>query len=255
MPVRNTQPESSQLSPVRRPGSELCRLPASPLAAAALSAACLLLPGGSLPAQTSPGPPAVPAHKHAAVTPGTEPSHAQPGTQPAQAAVATQPQPPKWPANDPPTAASVVWDSHGLRIVASNSSLAQILKDVSTKTGATLEGMGQDQRIFGAYGTGSVRDVLSQLLDGSGYNVLMIGDQGQGTPRRIVLSNRPTGPAAPPSRNFSPGTSSDAEPEEPQPPEPPPPPVQNVTPPSVPARTPQQMQELHQQQQQQNPQN
>ncbi len=57
--------------------------------------------------------------------------------------------------------------------------------------------MGQDQRIFGAYGPGPARDVLSQLLDGSGYNVLMIGDQGQGTPRRIVLSARPAGPAQP----------------------------------------------------------
>jgi len=32
------------------------------------------------------------------------------------------------------------------------------------------------------------RDVLSELLDGSGYNVLMIGDQGQGTPRTLVLT-------------------------------------------------------------------
>jgi len=37
--------------------------------------------------------------------------------------------------------------------------------------------------------------VLSQLLDGSGYNVLMIGDQGQGAPRQIVLTARQAGSA------------------------------------------------------------
>jgi len=33
----------------------------------------------------------------------------------------------------------------------------------------------------------------SQLLQGSGYNVLLVGDQGQGTPREIVLSSRHAG--------------------------------------------------------------
>jgi hypothetical protein len=89
----------------------------------------------------------------------------------------------------------VVWDSHGLHVEASNSSLEQILKDVSTATGAKLEGFSADQRVFGSYGPGTAREVLSQLLDGSGYNVVLIGDQGEGTPREIVLSSKPTGPA------------------------------------------------------------
>jgi hypothetical protein len=154
----------------------------------------------------------------------------------------------------------VVWDSHGLRIVASNSSLAQILKDVTTKTGATLEGMGKDERIFGAYGPGPARDVLSQLLDGSGYNVLMIGDQGQGTPRRIVLSARPTGPAPPSGPSTSNNEETDIEPQ-PQPePQPVPQPAPGVPPPGVPVRAPQMpgpdtQQRQQQQQQQQNPQN
>ena len=156
----------------------------------------------------------------------------------------------------------MVWDSHGLRIVASNASLAQILKDVTAKTGATLEGMGQDQRIFGAYGPGPARDVLSQLLDGSGYNILMIGDQGQGTPRRIVLSARPAGPA-PPS---GPSTSNDEENDAEQQPQPMTPQAPGTQPPNVPLRTPrqipqetqtpqQQPQQQQQPQPQQNPQN
>ena len=93
--------------------------------------------------------------------------------------------------NEHPSEATVVWNSQGLKIDASNSSLGQILKDVATATGARVQGLGQDQRIFGSYGPGPARDVLTQLLAGSGYNVLMVGDQGQGTPRQIVLSIRP----------------------------------------------------------------
>ena len=163
----------------------------------------------------------------------------------------------------------MVWDSHGLRIVASNSSLAQILKDVSAKTGAALEGMRQDERIFGSYGPAPARDVLSQLLDGSGYNVLLIGDQGQDTPRRIVLSARPSGTAQPPG-NPNPGASNDEETEadQQQPPETPPEPARQIPPPpgppGVPVHTPQQiLQDMQQRQQQpqqpqqpqQNPQN
>jgi hypothetical protein len=167
----------------------------------------------------------------------------------------------------------VVWDSHGLRIEAANSSLGQILKDVSTDTGAKVEGLRSDQRIFGTYGPGPAREVLSQLLDGTGYNVLMIGDQGSGTPRQIVLSSQPTGPA--PAANASRDTMNeeDYEAEQQQqeiqqqqfqqpPPEPPnirngfqppaqPPPMTPGGPPRTPQQIIQQMQ-LEQQQQQQN---
>jgi hypothetical protein len=179
---------------------------------------------------------------------------------------------PNWPANKKPAEASVVWDSHGLFIQASNSSLDQILNDISLKTGAKVEGMGADERVFGTYGPGPVRDVLRELLEGSGYNILLIGDLGQGTPRRIVLSGRPTGPAQPSGQS----TPSDSETDQEQvsgPEAPPTGPVPqpalpgSVPPPPVPVRSPQSMmqqQELmeqrqeqirQQQQQQNNPQN
>lgn len=69
----------------------------------------------------------------------------------------------------------------------------QILKDVQTATGAEIVGMSADQRVFGVYGPGLARDVLSQLLQGSGYNLLMIGDLGKGAPRQIVLSAKKAG--------------------------------------------------------------
>jgi hypothetical protein len=145
----------------------------------------------------------------------------QPPAAQAAAAPATPPAPevPKWPANEKPAPASVTWDSQGLRIDAANSSLAQILQDVATATGANVEGFGADQRVFGAYGPGPARDVLSLLLQGSGYNVVMIGDQGQGTPRRIVLSSRHAGTATA-AVSPAPAPASEEETEAEEPPQP-----------------------------------
>lgn len=131
----------------------------------------------------------------------------------APAAPATPPKP-SWPVDEAPTPAAVTWDSHGLQVKASNSSLRQILEAVSTETGAKVEGLGTDQRVFGDYGPGPARDVLLQLLHGSGYNVLMLGDEGAGTPRVIVLSARNEGPATPNRAN--PTASAAEDEEEPQ---------------------------------------
>lgn len=187
---------------------------------------------------------------------------------------------PHWPANDSPTPASVVWDATGLRINASNSSLQQILSEVSTETGTKIEGTIPDQRIYGEFGPGQARDVLSQLLLGSGYNVLLAGDLGKGAPREIVLTPRRASGGVPQTANVNrPQQDSDddmaEQPEDqPQPPIQPaePPPLQNNARPSFgpngPMRTPQQVMEemqqrqllqqqqmeQQQQQQQQNPQ-
>jgi hypothetical protein len=162
------------------------------------------------------------------------------------------PKPPDWPANDRPAEATVVWNSQGLHIEASNSSLEQILKDVATATGAKVQGFGADERIFGSYGPGKARDVLSQLLDGSGYNVIMIGDQGQGTPREIVMSVQPRGDAPPATNSQAVANDENADSEDqPQPQPPAPPPIRNGFAPGAPPRTPQQiMQEMQQRQQQ-----
>jgi hypothetical protein len=126
-----------------------------------------------------------------------------------------EPEKPKWPAFDPASAPTVVWDSQGLSINATNSSLQQILKDVATETGAKIEGLSADQRVFGVYGPGQAKDVLSQLLQGSGYNVIMIGDQGQGTPRQVLLSTRQAPTAATAVRPNPANNDDDSEAEEP----------------------------------------
>jgi hypothetical protein len=165
------------------------------------------------------------------------------------AAAPPEPELPKWPANEKPEPAAVTWDSHGLRIEAANSSLAQILADVGTATGTKFEGFDTDERIFGAFGPGPARDVISQLLQGSGYNVLMAGDQGGGTPREIVLSRRQTGTAQPAAAQ-TPASSNDEDTEADEPQQQNPPPIRPGFGPGGQPRTPQQMQQQIQQRQQ-----
>lgn len=163
------------------------------------------------------------------------------------------PEPPKpnWPAFDKPTPATVVWDSHGLSIEAANSSLEQILKEVSTETGARVDGLTADQRVFGTYGPGQARDVLSQLLQGSGLNVIMIGDQGQGAPKQILLSLRTKGAAQPATRGISSNNNDEEVEEQPEPPEQEPAPARPAFPPGTPPRSPQQIeQEMEQRREQ-----
>jgi hypothetical protein len=164
------------------------------------------------PATAAAATPAASAHKHKAAHKHKRPvaTHAQSPAPSAAAAPATPPEPeiPHWPANEKPVPALVTWDSHGLRIEAANSSLAQILEDVASKTGTKVEGFDTDRRVFGVYGSGPASDVLSQLLHGTGYNVLLIGDQGQGTPREIILSSRLSGGATP-AANAAPASASD----------------------------------------------
>jgi hypothetical protein len=156
------------------------------------------------------------------------------------------PEMPLWPANEKATQATVTWDSHGLRIEAANSSLRQILRDVAAATGARVSGLDTDERVFGAYGPGPVHDVLFLLLQGSGYNILMTGDQGQGTPREILLTSHHAGGSAPAAAASDDDSDDDDDAEE----QPEPPPSQR---PGLGAqrRNPQQMQQEMERRQQQ----
>jgi len=167
---------------------------------------------------------------------------------------APQPELPKWPVNQKPAPATVTWDSRGLAVSAANSSLQQILRDICTATGSKVEGLNTDERIFGEYGPGEARDVLSQLLLGAGYNVMMIGDQGHGAPRQILLTthhsnNNQGGQARGQANNNNDEDDVDNDVVEEQPVQPPP----NVNPtfPGGPPRTPQQIMQERQERMQQ----
>jgi hypothetical protein len=170
-----------------------CGLRALGLLVLALAATCAAAQDDAMPPETEAPAEAAPKPAHSPGRPSqaqaAKPQQEQDPADPSAPSVNAAPAP-HWPVNDQPTRAEVVWDSHGLTIDATNSSLQQILKDVSIATGATVEGLNGDERVFGAYGPGQARDVLSQLLQGAGYNVMMIGNQGQGAPRQILLTTR-----------------------------------------------------------------
>ena len=153
----------------------------------ALLVVAVILGGKNVPAQTNAPQVSKPKQQQKA------------SSQPAQEAIVERPPAPAliWPAAQPPNQAKVSWDSRGLEIEASNSSLNEILHQIAADTGAKLEGLIQDQRVFGSYGPGRGRDVLLKLLDGSGYNVLIIGGRDADAPLEIVLSARsPANPQA-----------------------------------------------------------
>lgn len=224
--------------------------------AAAICAAMLLAPAASLAQQPTSAPKTT--HHRAA----KKPAASQP-VQPVVPPTPVAPPAPKWPANDPPTAPAITFDSQGLHIVAENSSLNSILSQVSTETGAKVEGLSGDERVFGDFGPGQPRDVLAQLLSGVNYNVLIVGDEALGEPLHVMLSTRPSG-SGPVSNSPAPAQEQEEdfqpEPEEPapivRPPINQPPPMPNR--PMTPQERLQEMQErqrqIQQQQQQQQPQ-
>jgi len=136
----------------------------------------------------------------------------------------------------PPQPATITYVDGALTIRTSNSSLNQILKDVSRLAGVNVTGTIADERVFGIYGPGKVGEVLRMLLDGASCNMFFV--QGaDGKASELTLTPRATA---------SPDTSSAsyAQPIQ-NPPQPVPPPVPN------PPRTPQQIyQELQQARQQ-----
>lgn len=224
-----------------------------------IAAGCGLL-GATLIAAQAPQPAAPSPHHPAHHKP--RPLSVKAAAPPPAPIVPPAPPPPNWPVNDKAVPASVVWSDHTLRIDAANSSLQQILALVASDTGAKVEGLGLDQRVFGNYGPGDARDVLTQLLLGSGYNIVMVGDNGQGAPRQIMLSARRGGNSPMPlaaranpqddDNDDTPDNQVDVQPEPvPQPVPPPPAQVPGIAPP----RTPQQLMEEMQQRQQQIQQN
>jgi hypothetical protein len=175
--------------------------------------------------------------------------------------------------DQPAKPAQVQLNAGKLSVNADNSTLSGILHDISSKTGMTVDGLSRDQRIFGSYGPAAPREVLSALLDGLGYNVMMVGALDNGAPRALTLTTRTGGGAATgnraatmPRQSNNNDDEDDSPPEQqdtPQPPrpEPNPPeanqPPEQQQPPANPGqpgqvKTPQQMlQELQQMRQQQ----
>jgi hypothetical protein len=90
--------------------------------------------------------------------------------------------------------ASVTLSDGKLTIKAYNSDLDQILREVSRLSGMVIEGSVVDDRVYGSYGPRSPREILTELLAGTGYNVMMFGAARDGVPARLMLTTRTGGP-------------------------------------------------------------
>jgi len=184
-----------------------------------------------------------------------------PAAPPPQAPVSANSATPPSLLDKPAEPAKVDLASGRLTIHADNSSLVEIINKLKTDSGMTVDGLGSDQRIFGSYGPGDPQEVLSALLDGSGYNVVMVGRTETGTPRQLSLTPRGAGVSrgGPGGRQQPVAQDEDNDDEaqqQPQPaselPSPPQQPPQQGNPQQNGVRTPQQMlQELQQMRQQQ----
>jgi hypothetical protein len=113
-----------------------------------------------------------------------------------------------------------------LQITADNSSLNQILREISRQTGMKITGGVTDERVFGKYGPAPAAEILASLLDGTGSNMLL-RETAAKAPAELILTERQGGPT-PPNPNAlgldddQPARDDDDRREEAPPPAPPP---------------------------------
>jgi hypothetical protein len=77
--------------------------------------------------------------------------------------------------------------------VSQNATLAQVLRSVQAKTGASFEipGSANSDRVVAQLGPGQPRDVLAKLLDGSKFNYIILGSPTQpGAVQKVILTPR-----------------------------------------------------------------
>jgi hypothetical protein len=103
------------------------------------------------------------------------------------------------PAQSPPRRATVSFTNGQLTVSASNSSLNQILREISRLTGIKITGGVAEERVFGEYGPAAPAEVLGTLLDGTGSNIFFTASEGD-KPAELILTPR-TGGVTPPNPN------------------------------------------------------
>jgi hypothetical protein len=170
-----------------------------------------------------------------------EPAPAQPvPAQPSQSSALVSQVAPSM-LQQPAGEAQIVFTGDTLSIRADNSSLSAILHQVASKSGMQIDGLSGDERVFGSFGPGAPRDVLADLLNGTAYNLVLLGDLG-GAPRELILTPATrAGGAAPPPAPTATNDEAANEPEAEVPPPPDVPPAGTTPPPTPGVKTPQQL--------------
>jgi hypothetical protein len=147
----------------------------------------------------------------------------------------------------------VTLNGGSLAVNANNSSLSEILKDLERSSGMTVDGFDKDTRVFGVYGPGPPSDVISSLLEGAGYNFLLVGATSAGTPREILLTTRGNAPISAPQQSSQPEEDDEpvnVPPVDAAPPVQQPPPANQPRQPRTPQEMLQELQQIRNQQQQ-----
>jgi hypothetical protein len=93
----------------------------------------------------------------------------------------------------PATPPKVSYQNGLLTIVAQNSTLGDILRDVHKLTGASIDVPPHaTERVFTRLGPGAPRDVLAALLNGSSFNYVMVGSSADPSSLvSVVLTSKP----------------------------------------------------------------
>jgi hypothetical protein len=155
----------------------------------AVGAWILLIPAYRATAQTTAGtPPAQASTEKPAVHHAVHHHHhAKPEAVVAPAPV--PPPPPLPPAEQPPSPATINFTNGLLSVRAQNSSLVNILTEIQHQTGLVIDGLNHDQRMYGQYGPASISTTLTALLDGSGYDFVIVGGGSSPGAARLILSS------------------------------------------------------------------
>src|SRR5579883_2536283 len=94
------------------------------------------------------------------------------------------------PAQMPPKEPEVSFKDGMLGVSADNSTLAAILRAVEKNAGIKVQGSIPEDRMFGKFGPGSPRDVITQLFSGSHIDYIL---QGTDDPESVRSEERRVG--------------------------------------------------------------
>jgi hypothetical protein len=124
--------------------------------------------------------------------------------------VQAPPPPPPTPEQMAPAPPNVSYQGGQLTIDSKNATLAQVLRSVQNKTGASIEvpASAGNERVVAQLGPGRPSDVIAALLQGSKFDYIILGVANQpGAVQKLILTTRQSG-----------GTSNTAQNHAPQPP-------------------------------------
>jgi hypothetical protein len=114
----------------------------------------------------------------------------------------------------PSSAPEVTYAAGRLKISAHNSTLRDVLAMVRARAGTVIEGPVNQatDRVVVELGPAPVEDVLRQLLEGSKFDYIILGNAGQPGVQRVILSPRGPAPVNPVAQAAPPQEPPDQEP-------------------------------------------